>query len=126
MKNLLPALTEGFDIFINYAILVIEIVSVGILLYAVCRALFELFTKKSTLRLHLAEGIALALEFKLCSELLYTIVAREIEELFVVGFVVLLRAALTFLIHWEIKMETKHGEKTPEIESKTSDNSEKD
>ena len=122
MKELLPLLTEGFDIFINYAILAIEVVSVGILLYAVARAIIDLFKKRAGLRLHLAEGIALALEFKLCSELLHTVVAREISELYVVGIVVLLRAALTFLIHWEIKTEKQlDGKKETDNEPESSE-----
>lgn len=109
MKEFLALLTEGFDVFISYAILAIEFIGVGVLLYAVGRALIELCRKRGGVRLHLAEGIALALEFKLCSELLNTIVAREISELCIVAIVVLLRAALTFLIHWEIKMEKQNG-----------------
>lgn len=47
----------------------------------------------------------MGLEFKLGSEILRTVVVREFSEILIVGAIILLRAALTFLIHWEIKTE---------------------
>ena len=61
--------------------------------------------KKDGIRLDLAQGIALALEFKLGSEVLRTVVVRSTSELLIAGAIVLLRAAMTYLIHWEIKNE---------------------
>ena len=61
-------------------------------------------------RLDLAQGIALALEFKMGGEVLRTVVVREWGELLVLGAIILLRAALTFLLHWEIKNEKKELE----------------
>ena len=67
------------------------------------------------LRLNLAEGIALSLEFKMGSEVLRTVVVRTWEELGILGAVILLRGVLTFLIHWEIKNEEKSiKEENPE------------
>ena len=56
-------------------------------------------------RLKLAKGLATALDFKLGSEILRTVVIREINEILIVGSIIILRAALSFLIHWEIKEE---------------------
>ena len=56
-------------------------------------------------RLRLARGMALGLEFKLGSEILRTVVVRELQEIVFVGAIILLRAALTLLLHWEIKSE---------------------
>ena len=56
-------------------------------------------------RLKLAQGLAMALEFKLGGEILRTVVVRDLKEIALVGAIILLRAALTFLIHWEIKNE---------------------
>ena len=63
------------------------------------------------LRLDLAQGIAVSLEFKMGSEVLRTVVVREWEELGILGAVILLRGLLTLLIHWEIKHEEKALEK---------------
>ena len=57
--------------------------------------------------LDLAEGIALALEFKLGGEVLRTVIVREWTELLILGAIIALRGALTLLIHWEISVEEK-------------------
>ena len=56
-------------------------------------------------RLHLAQGLLMGLEFKLGSEILRTVLVRELREIFIVASIIALRALLTFLIHWEIKNE---------------------
>ena len=63
--------------------------------------------KAESIPLGLAQRIALALEFKLGGEVLRTVVVREWAELGILGAIILLRATLTFLIHWEIKNEKK-------------------
>jgi len=92
---------------VNYTVLFIEGVGVAILVWTVIKAVIDLFRKNERLRLDLAEGIALALEFKIGGELLRTVVVRQLSELWILGAVILLRAALTFLIHWEINIESK-------------------
>ncbi len=105
MREILEFLERYFHIFIEFLILAVEIVGVGILIFAAVRALYELFRHKGMVKLDLAEGIGLALEFKMVGELLRIIVVRELEELAILGIVILLRAAITFLVHWEIKNE---------------------
>ena len=61
-------------------------------------------------RLSLAKGLSLGLEFKLGSEILRTVIVREFKEIGLVGAIILLRAALTVLIHWEIKNEEQAAE----------------
>ena len=51
----------------------------------------------------LAHGLALSLEFKMASEILKTVLVREVSELVILGAVILLRAVLSFLIHFEMK-----------------------
>ena len=101
---------EGvFEIAIQYCILIIELIGVVVLMWTVGKSVVNIFKKNEHLRLELAEGIALALEFKLGGELLRTLVVREWNELLILGAIILLRAALTFLIQWEIKIEKKNG-----------------
>ena len=45
----------------------------------------------------------MALQFKLGGEILRTVVIREVSEILLVGGIIVLRIALTILIHWEIK-----------------------
>ncbi len=105
---------EYFDLAIRYVVLAIELVGTIVLIYAIIAAVVGLFKRQKHVRLKLAEGIALALEFKIGGELLRTVVVREWEELLILGAIILLRAALTFLIQWEIKIERKNGNMTAE------------
>lgn len=101
---------EIFDIGVFYIILLIELIGIGVLVFTVLKALISLIHRHERVRLDLAEGIALSLEFKLGGELLRTVVVREWKELLILGAIVLLRAAMTFLIQWEIRIEKKHAE----------------
>ena len=106
--SLYKEILEFFDIGVYYIILLIELVGIGVLIHTVVKALLGLFRGRDRIRLDLAEGIALTLEFKLGSELLRTVIVRDWEELLILGAIVLLRAAMTFLIQWEIRIEKKH------------------
>ena len=105
-------ISEVFDIIVNYLILVVEFIGIVILMYAIVSAVIGLCKRQSHTRLKLAEGIALALEFKMGGELLRTVIVREWNELLILGAIILLRAALTFLIQWEIQIERKNGNLT--------------
>ena len=95
---------EGiFEIIVQYGILFMELVGVVVLLVTALQSLYTWGIKHQRAHLKLAQGIALALEFKLCSEVLRTVLVREQSELIMLGLIILLRGALTFLIHWEIK-----------------------
>ena len=101
--------SDLFDLIVNYLILFVELIGIGILLYAVISAVIGLIKRQPHTRLKLAESIALSLEFKMGGELLRTVVVREWKELLILGAIILMRAALTFLIQWEIKIERKNG-----------------
>ena len=60
--------------------------------------------------IELGKTLALALEFKMGAEIIKTVIVHDLTELAVLGIVILIRALLAFLIHWEIKMEKKHDE----------------
>ena len=107
METLYSVLENGFEWLIAYAILLIEFIGVSVLMISVVRGVIGLVLHKEHVRLKLAEGIAPSLEFKMGGELLRTVSVREWNELLILGAVILLRAALTFLIHWEIGLETK-------------------
>ena len=76
-----------------------------VIIAAGIRGIWDYLRRNPMIRLNLANGLALGLEFKLGSEILRTVVVRELNELLIVGGIIILRAALTFLIHWEIKEE---------------------
>lgn len=89
-----------------------ELIGVFIIIVAGVKGLIHYIKKEPTMRLQLAQGMALGLEFKLGSEILRTVIVREFTEVALVAAIIAVRAALTFLIHWEIKNEENiEGEK---------------
>ena len=90
---------------VRIAMLICDMIGIVILMATVFKSAYHYFHKEKHVKLMLAQGIALALEFKLAAEVLRTITVREVNELIVLGSIVLLRGAITVLIHWEIKTE---------------------
>ncbi|WP_334345371.1 DUF1622 domain-containing protein [Candidatus Merdisoma sp. JLR.KK006] len=86
---------------------VFELIGVGIIIASGIRGFYSYVCRKPDTKLTLAKGLAMGLEFKLGSEILRTVVVREWTEIATVAGIIALRAALTFLIHWEIKEEEK-------------------
>ena len=93
---------------ISYLVPILELIGVFIVAYGTIKS----FIKFIRSGLNSAETLALSLEFKMAGEILKTVVSHTIEELSILGAVIVLRALLTFLIHWELKMErqTEHAE----------------
>lgn len=94
-----------FQVLVQSGVLLLEFAGVMILLVTTFKSIWGCFRRDKRVRLTLAEGIALALEFKLGGEVLRTVIVREWSELAILGAIIVLRGALTFLIHWEIKTE---------------------
>ena len=105
MEAFIDLIEAYFESFVRIAILLLELFGVIILLFSALRAVYNALRSDEHTRLRLAEGISLALEFKLGSEVLRSVLVRSLDELAVLGCIVLLRAALTFLLFWEIKRE---------------------
>lgn len=111
---------------VNLAIVVFEFMGVAVIIVAGVIGVISYIRRDRFTRLKLAKGMAMGLEFKLGSEILRTVVVRELKEIAIVGAIILLRAALTFLIHWEIKtleaqMETELEPRRKEIRADTND-----
>lgn len=92
---------------VEFSTLLLELFGICILVFTAIKSFIFWLKKDESIRLQLAQGIALALEFKLGGEVLRTVVVRDWAELGILGAIIMLRAALTFLIHWEIKNEKK-------------------
>ena len=58
---------------------------------------------RANIKFELANGLALSLEFKMAAEILKTVLVRDLNELVVLGAVIVLRALLSLLIHVEMK-----------------------
>ena len=100
------------DVILTYVVeistVLMEMAGICVLVSTAVKCFYGWLKKTDrNIRLDLGEGIALALEFKMGGEVLRTVVVREWRELGILGAIILLRGALTFLIHWEIKNEKK-------------------
>ena len=115
---------ENAEIILRYVVefstLILEFFGICILVFSAVKSFIFWIKKDESIRLQLAQGIALALEFKLGGEVLRTVVVREWAELGILGAIILLRATLTFLIHWEIKNEKK--ELAPKLDKQNEEN----
>lgn len=89
----------------NVSCIVFEYIGVGVILHAGIRGIVRYMGRKDDARLVLARGLAAGLEFKMGSEILRTVIVRNFSEIGMVAAIILLRAVLAFLIHWEIRNE---------------------
>ena len=98
---------SGFESLLHTSIAMIvhllELMGVAVILFGALRDFVWYFTGRAVnIRLDLARSLALGLEFKLGGEILRTVIARDLREIATVGAIIVLRGALSFLIHWEI------------------------
>ena len=107
--NILEHLIETV---LPYIIAVLEIMDILVVAWSAIHAFWEYIQntfmhKKLDLQFHLANGLATALEFKMAAEILKTVLVKDLSELLVLGAVILLRAILSVLIHFEMKQMHK-------------------
>lgn len=110
MEELLNILEDNFTVVVKYLILLVEFVGVAVVVGSIIKGIIDAIKKDEHMRLNLVEGIALAMSFKIGGELLRTVIVRDWDEILLLGAVILLRAALTFYIQWEIRIEKKKKE----------------
>ena len=106
MKEIIESLELLLHYIVQVSTSVLELFGIIILMYTAVKCFIIWLRKEDiNIRLILAQGIALALEFKMGEEVLKTVIVQSWSELGILGAIIVLRAALTFLIHWEIKNE---------------------
>ena len=93
------------SLFIQFSIIFLELTGVVVLLTGAIKAIISYIKHDPHTRLNLCKAMAMALEFKLGGEILRTVIVREFSEIVLVGCIIVLRAGLTFLIHWAITAE---------------------
>ena len=95
--------------------LTLEFIGVAIIVIGSVKSLAQLVSnlirhRRINIVIELGKTLALALEFKMGAEIIKTVIVHDLQELAVLGIVILIRALLAFLIHWEMKMEKKDEE----------------
>ena len=108
----MSVLHDFIALILPYMISVLEIIGIFIVFWSGMHGFWKYFQitfmKKSfDLQTNLARGLALGLEFKMAAEILRTVLIQNLEELYMLGAVILLRALMSLLIHYEIKPHEK-------------------
>lgn len=103
------------EIVLPYIIAILEIMGIFVVSWSGIKSFVgyiqnSFFGKTIDIKFDLANGLATALEFKMAAEILKTVLIREMSELLILGAVILLRALLSVLIHFEINPHKKHKE----------------
>ncbi|MGX8833292.1 DUF1622 domain-containing protein [Amedibacillus sp. YH-ame6] len=93
---------------------ILEIIGVIVILIGSTKAFYHyviasIKDDEHPIRIELANALALGLEFKMGAEILKTVLVRNISEIYVLGAIILLRALLSLMIHFEIKAEKEHN-----------------
>ena len=107
MMEVIHGFETALEYLVQFAIVIFEFIGVGIIIYAGIKGFINFMRRSPEMKIALAQGLAIGLEFKLGSEILKTVIVRDWTEIVTVAGIIALRAALTFLIHWEIKQEHK-------------------
>ena len=112
MENFVSSFREFLYPLAEISAGVLEMVGIIIIIIGSFRALMRLvqsMIKKQPLHvvIDLGKALSLALEFKMGAEIIKTVIIHNLEELAILGVVIIIRALLAFIIHWEIRMEEK-------------------
>ena len=105
MEEVFVVVERYFEQVVEWAVLLCEVIGVVIIVLTAVRGAIAWIRKKENARLIAAEGIAIALTFKMGGEVLRTVIVREWRELLILGAIVLLRVIMAVIIHFEIRSE---------------------
>lgn len=106
--------TELLHLVIEWAIKGFEVVGVIVIIISGVRGLIHYIRRDVHTQVVLFKGLSMGLGFALGGEILHTFVARSLWDVALVGGIVVLRVALTFLMHWEMKAEEHHQKEQEE------------
>lgn len=104
---------------------ILELIGIIIIIVGSCRALMRLvqcMLKKQPFHVvvDLGKALSLALEFKMGAEIIKTVIIHNLEELAILGVVIIIRALLAFIIHWEMRLEENTDQSTADGSKKES------
>ena len=94
--------------------IILEVIGIIALVVGVVRAIIVDFPELygvdlpgKNIRIDLGHAFSLGLEFKMGAEIIKTVIYHNLEDLLVLGVVIALRAAIFFLLQWEMSIEKK-------------------
>ena len=88
-------------------VILIELLGVVIIIIGVGKAVYHLFQNQFNFRnedliIEIASALSLSLEFILAAEILMTLVVSDMQQLLLLGVLLILRIIITFVLHWEL------------------------
>lgn len=93
---------EALSLLIQVSVLFFEVIGVLLIIFTGLKGVYILFTKKKPKK-HWLKPLLMALSFLLFVEVLETVMAHSLNQLFVVGVLFALRAAMVLFINWKIQ-----------------------
>lgn len=101
-------LDKIIEVVLQVIIPILELMGIFVVAWSAIHAFWEYIMNtfchgKYDLQFELATGLATSLEFKMAAEILKTVLVREMSELLILGAIIILRALLSLLIHFELK-----------------------
>lgn len=88
---------------VTYSAMGFEWIVVIIVAISGVRGVIELFKKNPDIDLHLSQGMAVALQFMLCAEIVKLITIGDLTDIILVLGIVVLHIAITLLVAYELK-----------------------
>lgn len=97
--------------FARLSLYILELLSVIIIVYTTIVAFIKLIRHQPFARVYLLHGQSVGLTFKLGAEILRTVVARNIDDIWEIFLLIVIKACMIFLIEWELKgiKDPEHG-----------------
>ena len=99
-------LQDIITVSLPYIICVLEIIGILVITWSSVSAFWQyiqnvFFKKHLDIQTNLAKELAVGLEFAMAAEILKTILIQSLEEIYILGGIIVLRIALSLLIHFE-------------------------
>ncbi len=97
IETIVPSISAACEL-IGIFIVVITVISA---FYNYMKSLIR--RTPSNAKFQLANGLATSLSFKMAAELLKTVIVSDISELILLGAIIILRAMMAVMLHFEMK-----------------------
>ena len=107
---------HAIEMVLPYVISILEVIGIFVVCWSGAYGFWQyiqntFMKKKLDIQANLAKGLATGLEFKMAAEILKTVLIQSLDELYILGAVILLRALLSILIHFELKEKPEKSKK---------------
>lgn len=103
MSNFIEVVHEYLNLFAYLAVYFLEALSLFCIVCSAIQSMVVAFNKDKNTKKPLLKGLSVALTFKLAAEIARTITVRSLDEIIQIGALIMVKAAITALIHWEWK-----------------------